>query len=97
MKNSPEEYNPVERALSSGQANQEITKVATLYHEGGQVLRWCWVNFQCQGVLLTLIRVGQGPAALAVGCRWGLFGHFVLSSIISFFILPLSGRQPDID
>ena len=23
--------------------------------------RWGWVNFQCQGVLLCWIRVGQGP------------------------------------
>ena len=29
-------------------------------------------------------------------CGWGLFGHF-LSSIISLFFLPLSGRRPDID
>ena len=26
---------------------------------------------------------------------WGLFGHFFLSSIISLFFLPLSGRRPD--
>ena len=31
------------------------------------MVRWCWVNFQCQGVLLIRIVVGQGPAALAVG------------------------------
>ena len=31
------------------------------------------------------------------GCGWGLFGHFFLSSIISLFFLPLSGRRPDID
>ena len=30
-------------------------------------------------------------------CGWGLFGHFFISSIISLFILPLSGRRPDID
>ena len=30
-------------------------------------------------------------------CGWGLFGHFFLSSIISLFFLPLSGRRPDID
>ena len=30
-------------------------------------------------------------------CGWGLFGHFSLSSIISLFFLPLSGRRPDID
>ena len=30
-------------------------------------------------------------------CGWGLFGHFFLSSIISLFFLPLSGRRSDID
>ena len=30
-------------------------------------------------------------------CGLGLFGHFSLSSIISLFFLPLSGRRPDID
>ena len=30
-------------------------------------------------------------------CGCGLFGHFFLSSIISLFFLPLSGRRPDID
>ena len=34
---------------------------------GGRVVRWCWVNFQCRGVLLIWITVGQGPTALAVG------------------------------
>ena len=33
----------------------------------GRVVRGCWVNFQCQGVLLILIIVGQGLTALAVG------------------------------
>ena len=27
---------------------------------GGRVVRRCWVNFQCQGVLLTWLTVGQG-------------------------------------
>ena len=31
------------------------------------MVRWCWVNFQCRGVLLIWIRVGQGPTALAIG------------------------------
>ena len=45
-----------------------------------------------------LIRVGQGPTALAVGAGgWGLFGHFLLSSIPSLLYLPLFGRRPDID
>ena len=40
--------------------------------------------------------VGQGPAALVVGAG-GVVWTFLLSSIISPFFLPLSGRQPDID
>ena len=58
--------------------------------------RWCLVNFQYRGVLLIWIRVGQGPTALAggaCGAVWTLF----LSSIISLFFLPLSGRRLDID
>ena len=54
-------------------------------------------NFQCRGVLLIWIIVEQGPTALAVGAGRGLFGHFFLSSILSVFFLPLSGRRPDID
>ena len=33
----------------------------------GWVVRWYWVNFQCRGVLLIWIIVGQGPTALVVG------------------------------
>ena len=61
---------------------------------GGRVARWCLVNFQCRGVLLIWIRVGQGPSALAVGAGGGCLDIF---SIISLFFLPLSGRRPDID
>ena len=59
----------------------------------------CWVNFQCQGVLLVRMIVGQGPIALAVGAGWGLFGHFFFShlEIVSLFFLPLFGRRPDTD
>ena len=57
---------------------------------GGRVARWCWVNFQCWGVLLIWMRVGQGPTALAVGAG-GAVWTFFLSSIISLFFLPLSG------
>ena len=32
---------------------------------GGRVVQWAWVNFQCRGILLIWIRVGQGPTALA--------------------------------
>ena len=37
------------------------------------MVRWCWVNFQCRGVLLIWIIVGQGPTALAVGAGGGCF------------------------
>ena len=44
----------------------------------------------------TWIIVGQGPTALAVGAG-GVVWTFLLSSIISFHVLPLCGRRPDID
>ena len=50
--------------------------------EGGRVVQWFWANFQCRGVLLIWIRVGQGPSVLAVGAM-GVFWTFFLSSIIS--------------
>ena len=42
------------------------------------------------------IGVGQGPIGLVVGAV-GVVWTFFLSSIISLFFLPLSGRLPDID
>ena len=62
----------------------------------GRVVQWSWVNFQCRGVLLVWIRVGQGPTTLAVGAGGGCLDIFH-SSIISLFFIPLSGRRPDID
>ena len=59
------------------------------------MVRWYWVNFQCRGVLLIRIRVGQGPPALAVGAGGDCLDIFL--SIISLFFLPLSGRRSDID
>ena len=44
---------------------------------GGRVVQWYWVNFQCRGILLIWIIVGQGPTALVVSrCGWGWFGLF---------------------
>ena len=60
------------------------------------MVRWCWVNFQCRGALLVWIMIGQGPTLLAVGAV-GVVLTFFLSSIISLFFLPLSGRRPDTD
>ena len=51
---------------------------------GGRVVRWCWVNFQCRGVLLIWIRVGQGPTALAVGAGGCCLDIFTLVYHFSF-------------
>ena len=61
---------------------------------GGRVERWCWVNFQCRGVLLIWIIVG--PTALAVGAGGGCLDIFTLI-YTSLLCLPLFGRRPDID
>ena len=61
-----------------------------LNHTGGWVVRWCWANFQCRGVLLLWIRVGQGPSVLAVGAGGGCLEIFSLVYRFSFF-LPLWG------
>ena len=57
------------------------------YFWGGRVVRWCWVNFQCRGVLLIWIRVGQGPTALAVGVGGGCLDIF---SLVCHFSLTFS-------
>ena len=77
---------------------QKVTKLSPRSRPrgGGRVVRRCWVNFQCQGVLLTWLSVGQGPIVLSVGAVGGCLDIF-LSSITSLFFLPLSGRRPDID
>ena len=51
---------------------------------GGRVARRCWVNFQCRGVLLIWIIVGQGPIALAVGAGGGCLDIFSLIYHFSF-------------
>ena len=42
------------------------------------MVRWCWVNFQCRGVLLIWVRVGQWPTVLAVGVGVGCLDIFSL-------------------
>ena len=53
----------------------------------------CWVNFQCRGVLLIWIIVGQGPAVLAVGADGVVWTFFLSSIILSSFSLCL-GDDP---
>ena len=45
---------------------------------GVRVVRWCWENFQCRGVLLIWITEGQGPTALTVGAGGGCLDIFTL-------------------
>ena len=45
--------------------------VIRVIYVGGRVVRWSWVNFMCQGVLLIWMIVGQEPIALAVGVGGG--------------------------
>ena len=47
-----------------------------MFGRGGRVVQRCWVNFQCRGVLLTWITVGQGPIVLAVGAGGGCLDVF---------------------
>ena len=51
---------------------------------GGRVVRRCWVNFQCRGVLLIWITVEQGPIVLAVGAGGGCLDIFSLIYHLSF-------------
>ena len=60
------------------------------------MVRWSWVNFQCRGVLLIWMIVGQGPIAPAVGAG-GVVWTFLLSTILSFFFVHLFGKRPDKD
>ena len=60
---------------------------------GGRVVRRCWVNFQCWGVLLIWMIVGQGPIALAVGAGWGCLDIFSLAYLFSF-LSPSLGDGP---
>ena len=56
---------------------------------GGRVVRWCWVNFQCRGVLLIWNRVGQGPTTLAVGAGGGCLDTFILLCLFCSLSLSL--------
>ena len=56
---------------------------------GGWVVQWRWVNFQCRGVLLIWLIVGQGPTALAEGAGGGCPDIFTLIYLLSSFSLSL--------
>ena len=64
----------------------DITNGNSFQEGGGRVVRRCWVNFQCRGVPLILMRVGQGPTALAVGAGGGCLDIFTLVYQFSFLL-----------
>ena len=62
--------------------------------EGGdRVARRCWVNFQCRGVLLFWMIVGQGPIVLAVGAGGGCLDIFSLIYLFTFLSPSLGGGR----
>ena len=62
-----------------------VRSLAHSYHYGdGRVVRRCWVNLQCRGVLLIWITVGQGPIVFAVGVGGGCLDIFSLIYHFSF-------------
>ena len=69
---------------SEEKINILVKKIFYIQERGGRVVRWCWVNFQCRGVLLIWIMVGQGPIALAVGAGWSCLDIFSLVYRFSF-------------
>ena len=64
--------------------NLKISRVDWIGRGGGLVERWCWVNFQCWGVLLIWIIVRQGITALAIGAFGGNLDIFSLIYHFSF-------------
>ena len=64
--------------------NMGFINLGRLNIRGGRVERKCWVNFQCRGVLLVWMIVGQGPIALAVGAGGGCLDIFSLIYLFSF-------------
>ena len=61
---------------------------ASYSNGSGRMERRCWVNFQCWGVLLVWMIVGQGPIVLAVGAGGGCLDIFSLVYLFSFLSLP---------
>ena len=56
-----------------------VKQLATM---GGRVVRWCWVNFQCRGVLL--IWISRARACFACGgCGWDCLDIFSLVCLFS--------------
>ena len=78
------------------QRERESRRIPVVSGGWGRVdraMRGCWVNFQCRGVLLIWIIVGQGPIAIAVGAGEGCLNIF-FSRLSFFFSSPSLGDDP---
>ena len=77
---------PISLAVGAGGGGLDIllSSILSPLSGGGRVVRWCRVNFQCRGVLLIWIIVGQGPTVLAVGAGGGCLDIFSLAHQFSF-------------
>ena len=60
------------------------------------MVRRCWINFQCWGVLLIWMILGQGPVAHEADAA-GVVRTFFFSCLSFLFSFSLSGRRSDID
>ena len=78
-----------DQTRSATSVGQRLAIGARFLEGGGRAVRWSWVNFQCRGVLLVWIRVGQGPTALAVGAGGGCLDIFTLIYSFSSLSPPL--------
>ena len=61
------------------------------------MVRRCWINYQCRGILLIWIIVGQGPILLAVGAGGDCLDIFSVVYHFSFLSSSLWENWPDID
>ena len=57
------------------------------------LVRRCWINFLCRGVLPVWIRVGQGPIVRAIGAGGGCLDIFSLVCHFTF-LSPSLGDGP---
>ena len=70
--------------LNQKQSINTTSLRSTNPRRGGRVVQRCWVNFQCRGVLLIWIIVGQWPIALAIGAGGGCLDISTLIYHFSF-------------
>ena len=72
--------------MSDKAATQQ--KFNTLLEGGGRVVRWCWVNFQCRGVLKLDYSRARAYCTCS-RCGRGLLHFYSHLSFLSFFSLSL--------